>query len=66
MINPTWFELDISRGLESHALKVYMRFTVIISDYLLFIPSILAYIHYAIQSARKIDKVSFLSSQLIL
>ena len=57
LINPTWFELDKSRGLESHALKVFMRFTVIISDYLLFIPSLLAYTHYAIPSVRKIDKV---------
>ena len=57
LINPTWFELDKSRGLESHALKVFMRFTVIISDYLLFIPSLLAYAHYAIPSVRKIDKV---------
>lgn len=57
LINPTWFELDKSRGLESHALKVFMRFTVIISDYLLFIPSLLLYTHCALPSARKIDKV---------
>lgn len=56
-INPRWFELDKSRGIESHELKVFMRFTVIISDYLLFIPSFLFYTHHAIPSTRKIDKV---------
>ena len=61
MINPVWFELEKSRGFESHALKVFMRFTVIISDYMLFIPALLAYTHYAIPSGRKIDKVPIIA-----
>jgi hypothetical protein len=56
-INPEWFELDKSRGLESHALKVFMRFTVIISDYMLYVPALLAYTHFAMPAGRKIDKV---------
>jgi alpha-1,3-glucosyltransferase len=57
LINPAWFELYTSRGLETPALKSFMRFTVIISDYLLYVPALLAYAHYAIPQGRKIDKV---------
>ncbi|KAG8530696.1 uncharacterized protein KY384_004051 [Bacidia gigantensis] len=39
-INPTWFALYSSRGIEEQLLKVYMRATVIISEYLLYIPPI--------------------------
>jgi alpha-1,3-glucosyltransferase len=56
-INPNWFELYNSRGLETSALKSFMRFTVIISDYVLYIPALLAYSHFAIPQGRKIDKV---------
>jgi hypothetical protein len=65
-INPDWFELETSRGLESHALKVFMRFTVIISDYMLYIPALLAYTHFAIPAGRKIDKVLSWDVLLIL
>ena len=58
MINPKWFELDTSRGMETDALKVFMRFTVIISDCLLYIPAILAYAYYAVPPARNIEKVT--------
>jgi ALG6, ALG8 glycosyltransferase family len=63
-INPAWLELDKSRGIESHALKVFMRFTVILSDYLLFIPSLLFYTHCTHPSARKIDKVQIFGINL--
>lgn len=36
-----WFELDSSRGYESLDLKSYMRFTVIISELLLYIPAVI-------------------------
>jgi alpha-1,3-glucosyltransferase len=36
-IQPTWFALDASRGLDEHGLKVYMRATVLISEYLTYI-----------------------------
>lgn len=38
-INPAWVELSTSRGLESHDLKVFMRATVFISEYLIYIPA---------------------------
>lgn len=37
-IDPQWFALGSSRGMESQLLKVYMRATVLISEYLTYIP----------------------------
>lgn len=41
-INPKWFELDASRGFEliDDGLKTYMRFTVLISEALCYIPAV--------------------------
>ncbi|KAI5962618.1 ALG6 [Candida pseudojiufengensis] len=36
-----WFELDNSRGFESLELKFFMRFSVLISEIIIFIPSIM-------------------------
>lgn len=38
-INPAWVELRASRGLESLDLKVFMRATVLVSEYLIYIPA---------------------------
>lgn len=38
-INPDWFTLDSSRGYEDQLLKVFMRATVLISEYLVYIPA---------------------------
>ncbi|KAL8630340.1 hypothetical protein Q9189_003977 [Teloschistes chrysophthalmus] len=39
IIEPKWFALDTSRGFESQLLKVYMRATVLVSEYLIYIPA---------------------------
>lgn len=39
MINPDWFALHTSRGFENQLLKVYMRATVLVSEYLVFVPA---------------------------
>jgi len=39
IFNPAWFALDASRGIEEQLLKVYMRATVIVSEYLTYIPA---------------------------
>jgi alpha-1,3-glucosyltransferase len=38
-IDPSWFSLYSSRGLEQQLLKVYMRATVVISEYFTYIPA---------------------------
>ncbi len=39
IINPAWFSLFSSRGFEDQLLKVYMRATVLVSEYLIYIPA---------------------------
>lgn len=43
-INPAWFALDVSRGFESPQLKVYMRATVLVSEYLIYVPAIVTFL----------------------
>lgn len=56
-IHPEWFELDSSRGIETPGIKSFMRFSVIISDYVLYVPVLLAYAQFVVPAGRKIDKV---------
>lgn len=42
-IEPTWFALDSSRGAETQLLKVFMRATVLISEYLVYIPAVIMF-----------------------
>ncbi|RAH44187.1 dolichyl-P-Glc:Man(9)GlcNAc(2)-PP-dolichol alpha-1,3-glucosyltransferase ALG6 [Aspergillus brunneoviolaceus CBS 621.78] len=43
-IDPSWFALDQSRGLEDPLLKVFMRGTVVASEYLVFIPAVVNFL----------------------
>jgi alpha-1,3-glucosyltransferase len=43
-INPSWFALHTSRGLDDPILKVFMRATVIISEYLVYIPAAVIFV----------------------
>ncbi|KAF3481946.1 glucosyltransferase [Arthroderma uncinatum] len=44
LIDPTWFALDESRGLEGPLLRVYMRATVVVSEYLIYIPAVVIFL----------------------
>ena len=44
LIDPSWFALHTSRGLEDPILKVFMRATVIISEYLIYIPATVIFV----------------------
>ena len=44
LINPAWFDLSTSRGKEDQLLKVYMRATVLISEYLVYMPAAIIFI----------------------
>ncbi|KAL4873535.1 hypothetical protein BDV12DRAFT_80268 [Aspergillus spectabilis] len=44
VFDPTWFALDASRGREDPLLKVFMRTTVIVSEYLVYIPAIVTFL----------------------
>ncbi|KAH8593552.1 glycosyltransferase family 57 protein [Bisporella sp. PMI_857] len=43
-INPSWFALFSSRGSEDPILKVFMRATVIVSEYLVYIPAAVIFV----------------------
>ncbi|KAJ9631708.1 Glucosyltransferase-like protein [Taxawa tesnikishii (nom. ined.)] len=55
LVNPSWFELYSSRGLESHDLKIFMRATVIVSEYLILVPA-------AVICLRHLSRLSAVSS----
>jgi hypothetical protein len=40
-INPSWFELKTSRGLDDPLLKVFMRATVLASEYIFYVPAVM-------------------------
>lgn len=43
-IDPTWFYLHTSRGSDDETLKVFMRATVIVSEYLVYIPAAVIFV----------------------
>ncbi|KAL8645509.1 MAG: hypothetical protein Q9210_006668 [Variospora velana] len=55
IIDPSWFALSTSRGIESQLLKVYMRASVLVSEYFVYIPA-------AIISNRKLGRIRGLTS----
>ena len=43
VINPTWVALDASRGIETDTSKLFMRFTVLVLDALVYVPALLMF-----------------------
>ncbi|CAK7272670.1 Glucosyltransferase-like protein [Sporothrix epigloea] len=43
-IDTSWFALHASRGLETPELKIFMRATVIVSEYLIYIPAVVIFV----------------------
>ncbi|EMR11686.1 hypothetical protein PNEG_00122 [Pneumocystis murina B123] len=46
LIEPSWFALDTSRGLQIQDLKFYMRMTVIVSDFIIYFPAVIRFSRY--------------------
>ncbi|RHZ65365.1 dolichyl-P-Glc:Man(9)GlcNAc(2)-PP-dolichol alpha-1,3-glucosyltransferase ALG6 [Aspergillus thermomutatus] len=44
VLEPSWFALDDSRGFEDPRLKVFMRGTVVASEYLVYIPAVVNFL----------------------
>ncbi|KAL2022673.1 hypothetical protein VTK56DRAFT_4754 [Thermocarpiscus australiensis] len=44
LINPSWFALFSSRGLHDPTLKIFMRATVIVSEYLVYVPAVVVFV----------------------
>ena len=43
-LNPDWVALNVSRGYESYEHKLYMRYTVLVADVLIFFTAVLCYV----------------------
>ncbi|KAK4230571.1 ALG6, ALG8 glycosyltransferase family-domain-containing protein [Podospora fimiseda] len=44
LIDPSWFALYKSRGLHDPTLKIFMRATVVVSEYLIYIPAVVVFV----------------------
>ncbi|KAK3394160.1 glycosyltransferase family 57 protein [Podospora didyma] len=44
IINPSWFALYSSRGSSDPILKIFMRGTVVVSEYLIYIPAVVIFV----------------------
>ncbi|KAK3995376.1 ALG6, ALG8 glycosyltransferase family-domain-containing protein [Cladorrhinum sp. PSN332] len=44
LIDPSWFALYKSRGLQDPTLKIFMRATVLVSEYLIYIPAVVVFV----------------------
>ncbi|KAL2154877.1 hypothetical protein VTH82DRAFT_3553 [Thermothelomyces myriococcoides] len=44
LIDPSWFALFSSRGSHDPTLKVFMRATVIVSEYLIYVPAVVVFV----------------------
>lgn len=44
LIDPSWFALYTSRGSDDPTLKIFMRGTVIVSEYLIYIPAVVIFV----------------------
>jgi alpha-1,3-glucosyltransferase len=43
-INMSWFQLHESRGLDDEHLKTFMRLTVVVSEYLIYVPAVVIFV----------------------
>ncbi|KAI5796653.1 glycosyl transferase [Geopyxis carbonaria] len=44
LVRPSWFELHTSRGLDDPKLKFFMRATVVISEYITYVPAMVVFV----------------------
>ncbi|KAI5117927.1 hypothetical protein M0805_002006 [Coniferiporia weirii] len=44
LVDPSWFELDESRGIETAQSKTFMRSTVLVSDVFVYIPALIFFV----------------------
>lgn len=43
LVDPAWFALDVSRGLETETLKSFMRFSALVSEVAIYVPGVFRY-----------------------
>ncbi|XP_077981304.1 dolichyl pyrophosphate Man9GlcNAc2 alpha-1,3-glucosyltransferase-like [Glandiceps talaboti] len=63
-INPEWVALNESRGIETYEHKLFMRYTVLVADLLVYIPAVLLYCYVALKEKSQTER--FRSAIVIL
>ncbi|KAI8870231.1 ALG6, ALG8 glycosyltransferase [Ramicandelaber brevisporus] len=51
-INPEWMALDTSRGFEDAQSKMFMRFTVIVLEYIVYIPAVVIFVKQVLMPSK--------------
>ncbi|KAI9354784.1 glycosyl transferase [Zopfochytrium polystomum] len=65
LINPSWVELDASRGLETPDLRAFMRYTAIITDLAIHFTAAIAFCHRCLPRRSPADRIWMLTSLLL-
>ncbi|CCK70951.1 dolichyl-P-Glc:Man(9)GlcNAc(2)-PP-dolichol alpha-1,3-glucosyltransferase KNAG_0F02890 [Huiozyma naganishii CBS 8797] len=65
-IYPPWFELDASRGMETDGIKSYMRFTVLLSECIFYIPAIVYFTKWVGRRKKQSPIGQFVAAAAIL
>lgn len=61
-LNPSWFSLDDSRGLETSSSQVYMRSTALASDTLIYLPAVLMFVKtWHVSRSRRTQNLALLT-----
>lgn len=63
-INPSWIALKKSRGHESHEHKLFMRYTVLVADVLVYIPAVFQFSFLCLERKPALNKVLIASAIL--
>ncbi|XP_032239978.2 dolichyl pyrophosphate Man9GlcNAc2 alpha-1,3-glucosyltransferase [Nematostella vectensis] len=56
-LNPEWVQLNVSRGYESSSHKLFMRYTVLLADVLIFIPAVMLFCLLCLSGRSSLQKV---------
>ncbi|XP_071511304.1 dolichyl pyrophosphate Man9GlcNAc2 alpha-1,3-glucosyltransferase-like [Diadema antillarum] len=64
-IDPNWVALHNSRGHESYHHKLFMRYTVLVADLLVYIPAVLAYYFWTVKGQSNVQRLVSASCVLL-
>ncbi|XP_030851898.1 dolichyl pyrophosphate Man9GlcNAc2 alpha-1,3-glucosyltransferase [Strongylocentrotus purpuratus] len=64
-VNPDWVALQRSRGHESEGHKLFMRYTVLVADLLVYIPAVIAFFLWTVKDRSNIQLLAFAAVTLL-
>lgn len=57
LLEPEWFALDVSRGIEDPNLKTFMRITALASELIFYIPAVMMYVRWMGRNYNKASSI---------